>query len=175
MANIHQAAIQGDTRLLKQLLETNPAIVDSQMMVSDATPLHLACEEGRLAVAKVLLEWNADTNAQDKQGNTPLHKTMDYVKGSFVRAIFCARTSVAMAEFLLANGASADTRNQDGDTPLHKAAMLGRLEIVEVLLKHGADPNSRNSKGNTPLRTALKYRQTRVVEYLRKHGGRESL
>lgn len=175
MANIHQAAIYGDTRLLQQLLETDPAIVNSQMMVTDATPLHLACEEGHLAVAKVLLEWKADINARDKAGETPLHKTMDYMKGSFFRALWNGRKSVALAEFLLVCGASVDARNAMGDTPLHKAAMLGSNALVAMLLKYGADPNSRNHKGNTPLRTAVQYRQQRVAELLRKHGGRGAM
>ena len=173
MANIHQAAIQGDARLLRQLLQSNPSMVDSQMMVTDATPLHLACEEGRVSIARMLLEWKANINARDKHGNTPLHKTMDYVQGSFIRALFCARTSAALADYLLTHGAKPDLRNTNGDTPLHKAAQLGHKQILLVLLKHGADPNARNNKGDTPLRTALKNRQLHLAELLRKYDARE--
>ncbi len=175
MANIHQAAIQGDVQLLQQLLHSNPSTVDSQNMVTEATPLHLACEEGRLSAAKVLLEWKADINARDKYGNTPLHKTMDFVEGSFIRKFFSARTSATLAEFLLTHGASPDARNADGDTPLHKAAMHGHKQIIAVLLKHDADVNARNNKGHTPLQSARKYQQIHVAELLRKHGGREKM
>lgn len=174
MANIHQAAIQGDTRLLQQLLHNNPAVVDSQMMVTDATPLHLACAEGHMDAARVLLQYHANVNARDKDGETPLHKTMDFVKGSFFRALFGARRSVELASFLLESGVSIEARNSNGETALHKAATLGRKDLVELFLTNGADPNSRNNKGNTPLRSALRHKQQQVVELLRKHGGRET-
>jgi len=172
MAAIHQAAIQGDARLLRQLLTSNPGLVDAQMMVSDATPLHIVCEQGHLAAAKVLLEWKANCNARNQRGETPLHAALEHVKGNFLRAFFCARTSAAITALLLSHGAAADARNHTGDTPLHKAAMLGCGEVAEILLTHGADPNPVNDKGLTPLRTAMRYKQQKIVELLKKRGAK---
>ncbi len=41
--------------------------------LEDWTPLHLAAENGRFDIAEILLQFKADTNAQDCYGRIPLH------------------------------------------------------------------------------------------------------
>ena len=44
---------------------------------SDRTPLYLAVGRVRMGVVNELLNWGADCNAQNRRGNTPLHKAVE--------------------------------------------------------------------------------------------------
>ena len=77
--------------------------------------------------AKVLLEHDADVNAKNDKGDTPLHLSATFI-------------NVTVAELLIANGADVNAKNNDGHTPLHfpiKAGRLpGALALVQLLKAH---------------------------------------
>jgi hypothetical protein len=88
------------------------------------TPLAQACgyDQGNaLVLAQVLLGANANVNAADAHGDTPLHK-----------AAYNGNSDVV--ELLLAHGASINATNKMGQTPLQVAQ---KPEIAELLRKHG--------------------------------------
>lgn len=57
---------------------------------ANRTPLHLACINGHVDVASVLLHWGADPMAQDKTGASCLHNAIFQRFHDVVRVIFCS-------------------------------------------------------------------------------------
>lgn len=67
--------------------------------------MHWAIDRGHLNIAKVLVDKNADVNAKDNEGQTPLHY-----------AVVCDRE--AIAEFLVKQNANTAAKDEDGNSPL---------------------------------------------------------
>ncbi len=97
----------------------------------------------RRALAGLLLDKDADLNAADAFGWTPLH--------------YAAELGLPdIAEELLLRGVAVNARDENGMTPLHWAAFEGHVDVVQVLLAHGADPDAQGKRfGWTPLFHAL--------------------
>ncbi|MQL80308.1 hypothetical protein Taro_012770 [Colocasia esculenta] len=62
---------QNDAAAVRKLLEEDPSLVAARDYDS-RTPLHVAALHGWMEVARCLLEYRADVNAQDRWKNTPL-------------------------------------------------------------------------------------------------------
>ena len=69
---LHKAAIAGRTAMLVTLLE-NDHPVDLRDAYSRRTALHHAAGQGKMKCMLQLLTSGADFNAQDRNGDTPLH------------------------------------------------------------------------------------------------------
>jgi len=110
------------------------------------TPLHAIIQNPFIApnfsqVFELLLKYNADINAKNAQGNTPLH----------FAAISFQPDAI---EKLLNSGADVHAKDNDDLTPLHMACRFGNMEAVESLLNHGALIDCRDNKQTTPLHYA---------------------
>jgi len=81
------------------------------------TPLILAIEEGREAVAELLAD--KVLNVQDDAGNTPLHYMM-------------MEKNIEVAKWLLKKGAKVDIPNNEGKTPLQLASKMQNKELVRL-------------------------------------------
>ena len=90
----------------------------------DSTPvLFMALCEETLAIATLLLERGASTEARDPIGKTALH--------------LCAECNRHEAlELLLAHGALREAVDDEGSTPLVYAASQGHVEATMVLIAH---------------------------------------
>ncbi|KAB5544536.1 hypothetical protein DKX38_012648 [Salix brachista] len=64
-------AHQNDAAAVRKLLEEDPSLVRARDY-DNRTPLHVASLHGWVDVAKCLIEFGADVNAQDRWKNTPL-------------------------------------------------------------------------------------------------------
>jgi ankyrin repeat protein len=92
------------------------------------TPLHLACQEGHLDMASLLLNHGAGPNSASKNGLTPLH--------------LCAQEDkVNCAAILVKLSAQIDPQAKAGYTPLHVACHFSQINMVKFLLIHSADVN----------------------------------
>jgi WD40 repeat protein len=78
--DIHSATAVGDLDRVTQILDANPAAVNA-LLPDKRTPLHVACETGRLEIARLLLDHNADVNARDDESETPLNKIRGDTQG----------------------------------------------------------------------------------------------
>jgi ankyrin repeat protein len=110
-------------------------------------------------MVKLLLDHNADANAADKDGETPL-------------SIAIERVNTDMVKLLLDHGANANAAKTKGETPLSRAIGQGNTDtdIVKLLLDHGANANATNAAGETPLRIAIsKLGNNDVVKLLLDH------
>ena len=127
-------------------------------------PLHVAAvltgRDGNLAVLNSLLTRNADRNARNKDGWTPLH-----IAAALNRNPEVVRT--------LSNGRDPGLRDGKGRTPLHLAAAQNSNPlVVKRLLEHPrAAPNARNNAGCTPLHMAAKKTKNPEVVKLLLDGG----
>ena len=84
-------------------------------------PYWLAWAMGRcVRWCKQLIANDADANAKDSDGWTPMHYAATEGYGKVVK-------------LLLANGADANAKDSDGWTPLHYAARRGYAEVVKLL------------------------------------------
>ncbi len=86
-----------------------------------------------------LIEAGVNVNAQDSEGNSPLH----YV-GS----------SVENARSLLKSGAQVNARNRRGYTPLHNVFSRKTAAVMALLIEQGAEVNARDKEQITPLHFA---------------------
>lgn len=146
---LHHSAGIGEIKLLKILL-SKVVDVDSQ---SDAgTPLIWAAGHGQPDAVKVLLEHNANPNAETDDNITPLLSTV-------------AAGSLPCLELLIQAGAKVNI-SVGGVTPLHIAADNGSLEIINCLLKAGADPNVIDEDGLKPIQVAAARGNRGAVEIL---------
>ena len=95
------------------------------------TPLHVACAEGHLLVAKTLLQHGADESCSAKGG---------------VRCLFSFNNSqFLILTFFFTYGCTR---------PLLEAVDNDHLEVVRLLLSFGADPTLATYGGQTPLSTS---------------------
>ena len=97
----------------------------------------------REAVVKLLLAHQANANATNKYGRTPLYYATSYYN----------RTSNIVA-LLLAAKAEPNVTSFRGETPLLMAACFGNDGAVKLLLEHGAQVNVFGVHGWTPLHGA---------------------
>ena len=117
------------------------------------------CRGGHKEVAEYLLANNADVNAENEEGWTPLHMAAE-------------NNHDLIAELLLANKANVNARSNDGSTPLLLAAFKGGTDLGELLLDHGANVNDKDNKyGYTALRWATDQHHEDMADMLRQHGG----
>lgn len=111
------------------------------------TLLHaLARAKQRINLMEALIEKNANVNARNKAGWTPLHIAV--VNGSY-----------AKAKLLVEKGAdvNAEIKEHDDDTPLHLASWQDDKKMAQMLIKQGADLSANGEEG-TPLETAFNLR-----------------
>jgi len=99
----------------------------------------------------------ARVDAQDSQGNTPLHEA--------------ARSNhIDVMQKLLEQGASLTVRNyKDGKTPLHTAAIYNMPEATEMLIAAGAPYSMRTTTGRTALDLARQEKWKKVEQALERH------
>lgn len=137
------------------------------------TALHLACEDGAVRAAKLLLESGADIDATccGDRLKTPLSMTVGYCS---------ARRRVMVAALLLSWGANVEGRTTESltipnfDTPLHDAVkrqLPDSYELVSLLLANGAAPNALNRSGSTALRLALEIHDLDMMRAIVNGGG----
>ena len=92
----------------------------------------------------LLLKHNANINAIDVYGGSPLHF-----------AVKCCKEKIV--EALLKNGCKLDVKDDLQITPLHRAVNYGSEKTFSQLLFYGADVNPKDFDGDTPLHRAVRY------------------
>ena len=136
----------GNLQAVRGMLEGREDVNVETRGAFQRTPLHQACCAcAQFRIAKYLIEeQNANVNAVDRDGWTPLYEA-------------CWRdgeSTIAMAELLLANGADVNVKVLRGDygwTALHLACSNGNTQLVQMLLNLGADANAKMGTGVHPL------------------------
>ena len=160
-AELVKAARDGNTRVLLELLERDPLLLEGVAAASAYNPLHIASMLGHLDFVKELLKHKSNVGEYAKelnqQGYSPLHLT-------------AANGHVEVVEMLLGLGISHElcrVKGRDGVTPLHCASIKGRSQIIGLLLS--ASPpcvEEVNAWNETALHVAVKNNQFESVRAL---------
>ena len=134
----------GDWAAAKSLLEVNPELIllkcdagDASGMPHETLCLDVAVVRGNTEMVKLFLTHNADVNARDSWGQTPLH-------------IAAINGNVDMAKLLLSHHADIYAKDSNSDTPLHAAAGYGNKDVTELLLTYNASIYANANKGIDP-------------------------
>jgi ankyrin repeat protein len=150
------------------------------------TALMWAVTDKSVEIARALIDYGADVNAQNHNGASLLwyasfHDRADMVElllsagadanikddiGQTALTFAVQTVNVEMIRALLSRGVKVDDRTFKGETPL----MFARLGAVEVLIGAGADVNAVDKGGYTALMCAVILRQDDKVEKLLRAG-----
>eukprot|EP00960_Hanusia_phi_P038380 753404-Hanusia_phi.AAC.8 len=164
---LHLVAALGSNERLQELINLHGVdMLDAHQF----TPLHFACNHGRLEasergdagdasinvseqVVKTLLEQKATVNHASREGWTPLH-------------VASSSCQVQVMEILLQACAMVNARDNIGWTPLHNAARMGSVEAMDVLLRQGARLDAKDLDLWQPLHVAVRFNFPAAVSFL---------
>ncbi|XP_063923115.1 uncharacterized protein LOC135137411 [Zophobas morio] len=124
------------------------------------TPLHLACAENKVEMAKTLLDLGADAN------------TVDNLKQNSLHYAAAAKQSTDTMNLLLDSGANANAQDAKGTTPLSIVCKKGQLPNVEILLLRKVDVNLIDREGFSALHQATQFWKdnTEIISLLLDNG-----
>ncbi|EGC39321.1 hypothetical protein DICPUDRAFT_16456, partial [Dictyostelium purpureum] len=156
---LHVAASNCDDQILMLLLgydEVNVNTINNDRN----SALHYFCQKFKSPNLhepfQLFLKKGVNINAQNKNGETPLHKS-----------IFNNNVRVLMVNILLEAGAEVNVLNSRGESPLHFAVHLGREDLVTILVKAGADITVKGNEGKTCYELALTGGNVKVINFLK--------
>ncbi|HEY2802390.1 MAG TPA: ankyrin repeat domain-containing protein [Actinomycetota bacterium] len=152
--DLFEAAALGEDARVAELLDAEPYRV-SGLAADGFSPLHLAVFFAHPSTAQLLLDRDADVNAEADNSShvQPLHSA-------------AAGRSAECVRVLLDAGADVDARQHGGYTPLMEAALQGSEEMARALLGAGADPTLTDDDGRNSIEFARAEGHTDVAELL---------
>lgn len=144
-SELYSAIKANDMIRVDNLLSSGEADVNAAIHHKNHTPLHVAATENQNlshhGVIFLLLKHGANVNAQDDNGETPLHHVI-------------TKSNLKVVNLLISYNANVDVVDNFGQTPFFNAARSGKLEIAQLLVDRGADVNRADNDGRTPLHFA---------------------
>ncbi len=137
---LHQAVLDDDKQLVIKLISKGAAIdVIGSRKYGYGSALHLAVREGRLKIAKLLLDRGAQVDVLDPDDFTPLHNA-------------AWNGNLEMTELLLDSGADINASTYDGDTPLSLAQNNDQAQVAEFIQAKLQAPSINETKiESTPV------------------------
>ena len=157
---LHFACKMNDVQLIQLLLSHCPQAVSIKDNFGN-TPLHIAAENGNVAVMKCLLESfeGCLDSLINKDKDSPLH-------------LACKVGFLEVVNLLLDRCYSSVTlKNRFGDNPIHVACQHKSCELIDSLLKKcsGNLDCHKNDRNNTFLHVAANYGNSDTVRLLLNH------
>ena len=150
-----------DARILKGCQQSHPAQFASLFhpilvnVPAQWRPL-AAAEAGDEPRVASLLQSQADVNARDERGWSPL--------------IMAAKEGhTSLLRLLLAAGAAPSAPDGVSHTALRGAALFGHAECISLLVEAGAAVNQSSERGKTPLMGAAMNGHAAALELLLRH------
>ncbi|KAI1367088.1 hypothetical protein F5Y08DRAFT_299380 [Xylaria arbuscula] len=150
----------GNHVLVRLLLEEGTAKLEVADRRHGRTPLVWAVTMGHIAVVRVLLEYDAKTEVEDKTGHTPFSYACLFGLEEIARLLLEKRSI----------NIDLTGSSRDQTTRLSCAAEWGRTGIVKLLLDRGADIDCKDWRGQTALSFAAEKGHAKVVQLLIEKG-----
>ncbi|XP_046559267.1 uncharacterized protein LOC124268339 [Haliotis rubra] len=149
-----------NAQLEPQLVRQDTSLPDQhQLLNKDGnTPVHLACQEGRIDVVDILLKRNADLTILNFDNCSPLHVWA------------CKNGHIDTVKLLIEKGADVSAADGHGNTPLSWVCVTGHIDIVKLLIEKGADVSTARGYRYTPLSWACKNGHIDIVKLLIEKG-----
>ena len=152
MTALQQTAAYGFDDILHVLL--THAGADPNATSRAPHPLALACQNGRINCARVLLENGANVNYTTPLGDTPIFLAAEFGHADCVK-------------LLLKNGANPHALNGAATSPVWIATKGNHPAVVELLVEAGADVNQPGGEMNEPpIIIAAQYGVERLIRAL---------
>lgn len=172
---IHDAARKGDVKKIKDLLASDPKLVNDRDKNGD-TPLHQAALHGQSEAAQVLVDAGADVNATNSYAPfLPADLNREYSTKNLQDPIILLHSQSDFTHGLNTQGITEkDLKN--GYTPLDLAEFSSsHNKIMQLLIAHGANVNARATSGTTPLFWAVMRDQKDDAKFLLDHGANPNI
>ena len=121
------AIISDDLETVKQHIEAGTEI-NKKDQLSGSTPLIAAATFGKTAIAKALIDANADLEVKNNEGSTALHAA----------AFFCR---IEIVQMLVDAGANKSIRNNHGATPRESViGPFGEIKPIYEMMQQQMGP-----------------------------------
>jgi len=127
--------------------------VNNARDVNADTPLHIAAEKNRVALAKLLIENSAYVNSKNVYGYTALHEA-------------AYKNNVGVARLLIENSANVNSQQYQGYTALHLAAGENNVDMANLLIENSANVDITDRHGETALHFAARENSADVAKIL---------
>lgn len=152
-----EALAVGDIAAMRTQLEggADPNGIENPPAMATWLPVYHAAEAGRADMLALLVEFGADIDLRDRNGDRPLDWSARYGE-------------LPVVKLLVGAGATPDPREPDTDVnvPLVEAADGGHVDVALFLLDSGADPDRGSRHDGPPLHAAAGLRDTTLAARL---------
>ena len=167
---VKQGLEQGESPNERYSYEEDNDSITIPNPVHTITPIVQAAVIESLPIAKLLIEYGADVNLCQRNGESALINAAN--RGNVELASFLLEhgadpnlgmqlgtpltlaDGAAVMKVLLSYGADPNVPDEDGDLPIVGAIDTNNLEEIELLINCGTDMRHANKRGETPLERA---------------------
>ncbi|KAF7803806.1 putative protein S-acyltransferase 23 isoform X1 [Senna tora] len=157
---LHWAAVRGSTTVADLLLENGARLeaadINGYRVLFSLQAVHLAAQYGQTSFLNhIIVKYNADFDAPDNGGRSPLHWAAYKGYADTIR-------------LLLFRDASKGRQDKDGCTPLHWAVLRGNADACTVLVHSSTKKELmvKDNAGVTPLQLAYDKGHRHVALFL---------
>jgi ankyrin repeat protein len=154
------------------------------------TMLHAAASYNDIKLATLALQYKANVQSTNKDGDTPLDlvvgtSNMDLInlllshskdpvadinrpnklKRNALHLAVLHHAKPEVITFLINNHANITAQDDQGETPVHYAAVLGYWDLLDTLLSHGGNMAIKDTDGDTPEDLLLHHADMHTMVY----------